>query len=114
MSGLHLKEIDGVLTLDTICTNCRWHKNIHDSNDAGRDSDADWNNICTEPSLEAQLSIHPVSGKRGYMRKNDLGGIYLCQEKHPNCAAVNKGNCAFYQERVSSDVRKMWSSPRSF
>jgi len=105
---LDLKEIDGVLTPKTICKNCRWHKNTHDGSKAGPGPDADWENVCMEPSLAAKLAIHPVSGKKGYIRRNSLGGIYLTDQKHPDCASVNKGNCAFYQKKISTDVRKIW------
>lgn len=78
-----------------ICKNC---KHLHTKDDNG----VWYNYFCHHPSHEPIPTINPVTGAKGYMKKNDLGGTYFCGEgnKFPNANRVNTdGTCELYEEK---------------
>lgn len=73
----------------TICIQCVHHR--------CRGSDVWYNHFCTNPKYEHPLGIDPVTGKKCYWAKNDLGQT-ITSGKHPSCRNMNEGDCKGFKQ----------------
>lgn len=72
----------------TICAKCKYSEGHGDT----------WYNwYCKHPNAERSLGIDVVTGNQCYIVKNDLGGYYTTDKKHPYCRDVNNGYCELYE-----------------
>jgi len=74
-----------------ICVECRHHR-------GDRAGDALWHDHrCGATTLKPMQD--PVTGQHGYSAKNDLGSVYMTDERHPYCRDINpKGKCGLFEE----------------
>ena len=75
----------------TICAKCKHHR--------GR-GDIWYNQYCAHPDLQNPVMIDPVSGKKGYAKKNTLGRTYYDEVSTPYCRDVNDGECSRFKGRM--------------
>jgi len=76
----------------TICVKCRHHN--------GADPTDQWyKHLCLHPALERTSEVDPVTGLTGYAKRNDLGGVHITAENHPNCRDHNHGNCTHFEAK---------------
>ena len=55
---------------------------------------------CGHPDLENPFGIDPVTGKKCYHKKNDLGRTITTDEKHPHARDINDGNCKYFERNI--------------
>ena len=78
-----------------ICVDCKHHINTM-SNPAV--PDVWYNQVCSAVSRER--ATDPVTGKRGFADRNDLGLGYVTDQEHPYCRNINKhGRCNLFEPR---------------
>ncbi len=74
----------------TICAECKWFQN---------ESICWHEQYCGHPRREKKEVIDFVTGKRGFGGTNDLGRVYLTDEKRPNAREINNdGMCETFEE----------------
>ena len=79
----------------TICINCAFHN--------GASKEQTWyDHFCLNPEVRLVADIDPVTGRKGYAKKNSLGDAYLADTPYPYCRDVNRGNCPHFEVWVSS------------
>jgi hypothetical protein len=82
----------------TICTRCRYHANTHDGSRLGPLPDTWFYQVCSAPAVRREPTIDPVTGKSGFLSRNDLGMDVVTDEARPYCRSVNRGDCVYYEE----------------
>ena len=78
----------------TICVDCVHHN--------GATMEEAWYaHYCQSLEVRLVADIDPVTGVKGYAKRNDLGTAYLTDTPYPFCRDVNRGNCPHYESKVS-------------
>ena len=74
----------------TICVECRHHRK-------GGGTDMWYDHYCSARPREEERD--PVTGKRGYESRNDLGNLNSTDEQYPHCRSINHGDCQDYEAK---------------
>jgi len=88
---------------ETICFVCRYHRNVAP---AGSSSCRDewYYQKCFHPDVARPCGNDPVTGKKRFMAKNDLGTTYYTDEEFPPCRNINSfGECELFEEKSKED-----------
>lgn len=77
-----------------ICANCHFAS----VSERGTPQEFVWYNWrCAHPSVQAIPTVDPVTGRRVFVRKNDLGGECADESSAPYCRSINTdGSCRLY------------------
>ena len=78
----------------TLCVNCE-----HFKVEGTMNRHIWYNHFCTNPDLQRIEEVNPVTGKSGFVGKNDLGTMYFTDESSPHCRDINHGNCEYFSDR---------------
>ncbi|MCP3997390.1 MAG: hypothetical protein GY722_20385 [bacterium] len=77
--------------MSAVCKRCKFVK-VTDS------GSRIWDYRCTHTLFRLTPGVCPVTGRKGYQEKNDLGTAYIEESKFPYCKKVNAdGKCEAYR-----------------
>lgn len=76
------------------CANC---KHVLYTNIEGKPI---WYNIFCKASRRREAT-DPVTGEKGFVASNDLGGTFVSDQRFDFARDVNKGNCILFKEQNS-------------
>lgn len=77
-----------------ICKNCKFHRASEQNTPR---ADVWYNHACA--AVEREPVTDCVTGKKGFLGRNDLGTMYVTSLRFEYCRDINKnGNCEYYSE----------------
>lgn len=80
----------------TICTDCRHHKHLIKNPSAPH---VWYNHFCG--AVEREPAVDPVTGRLGFLGRNDLGTTCVTEDQFHFCRDINRGDCEYFVKIVS-------------